>query len=161
MNNATEQEVLKGSVQQRSRAFFIDGEDVEAALGDAGRAYLVGHLFKPQRTLDHIGSLDSTIEVGTTRYDRPTVDQAHLHTWNTDISVVLSGLFAVRILSTGETRFLRKGGVCVLEPGVPHICIASAGTQVLFVKSPGGNDKTKVELDDDAQQWIEETLKSL
>ena len=49
---------------------------------------------------------------------------------------------------------LGEGGLCVIEPGVAHVCIAHPGTQVLFVKVPGGNDKTVVELDEASLEWV-------
>ena len=141
--------------------YFIDGTDVDAALGKAGRAYLVGHLARPQEGLKHVGSLESEIEVGTTRYDVPTADTPHLHEWNTDITVVLHGEYAVRDLRTGECKVLGPGGACIIEPGTPHTCVAAANTQVLFVKTPGGNDKRIVDLDEEARRWVDAALRAM
>jgi|GEM_PF-1600696 len=137
---------------------FIDGSDVDAALDDAGRTYLVGHLGHPQPQLGHVGSLPTPIEVGMTRYNRTTADVPHLHEWNTDIVVVITGTYAVRILSTGETKVLSPGGTCVIEPGIAHVCVAEGGTQVLFIKTPGGNDKKVVDPDGAIREWVEDQL---
>ena len=139
--------------------YFVDGADVEAVLGTAGRAYLVGHLARPQVGLEHVGSLETDIEVGTTRYDVPTADAPHVHEWNVDITVVLRGSYAVRNLRTGEVRVPGPGGTCIIEPGTPHVCVAGADTQVLFVKMPGSNDKRDVKLSEEAQTWVDAALR--
>ena len=138
--------------------YFVDGGQVEKVLEEVGRAYLVGHLSRFQPGLNHVGNLASPIEVGVSKYDNPTIDQPHLHQWNTDITVVLDGMFAVRIIATGETQIVKPGGACVIEPGCAHVCVASANTRVLFVKSPGGNDKQLVKLDEASRRWAENAL---
>lgn len=142
-------------MKQSSRVYFVDGENVNSLLGEAGRVYLTGHLGRPQEGFSHIGDLEEPTEVGITRYDHLTVDQPHLHTTNVDFSYVVKGTFAVRIIPTGEVRVLQENGLCVIEPGIAHVCIARPGTQVLFVKIPGGNDKVVVELDDASRAWVE------
>lgn len=139
-----------------AHAHFIEGSDVDRALGPAGRVYLTGHLGRPQPQFDHIGSLPDPTEAGITRYSSLTVDQPHVHELNTDFTYVVCGVFAVRIIPTGEVRVLGEGGLCVIEPGLAHVCIAHPGTQVLFFKVPGGNDKVPVELDQASREWVEE-----
>jgi hypothetical protein len=138
-----------------ARAHFIEGSDIDRALGTAGRVYLTGHLGRPQPQFDHIGSLPDPTEAGITRYSSLTVDQPHVHELNTDFTYVVRGTFAVRIIPTGEVRVLGEGGLCVIEPGFSHVCIAHPGTQVLFFKVPGGNDKVPVQLDLASREWID------
>ena len=138
-----------------AHAHFIEGKDVDQVLGPSGRVYLAGHLGRPQPQFEHIGSLPEPTEVGITRYSSLTVDQPHVHELNTDFTYVLRGTFAVRIIPTGEVRVLGEGGLCVIEPGLAHVCIAHQGTQVLFFKIPGGNDKVLVELDQASCEWVD------
>lgn len=138
-----------------ARAYFIEGKDVDQVLGTAGRVYLAGHLGRPQPQFEHIGSLPDPTEVGITRYSSLTVDQPHMHELSTDFTYVLRGTFAVRIIPTGENRVLGEGGLCVIEPGLAHVCIAHQDTQVLFFKIPGGNDKVLVELDQASREWVD------
>lgn len=138
-----------------ARAHFVEGDDVDQALGPAGRVYLAGHLGRPQPQFDHIGELPDPTEVGVTRYSSLTVDQPHVHELNTDFTYVVRGTFAVRIIPTGEVRVLEEGGLCVIEAGLAHVCIAHPGTQVLFFKVPGGNDKVPVLLDQASREWVE------
>lgn len=140
------------------RTHFLDGADVDRALGTAGRVYLVGHLGLPQPLLEHIGCLDSPVEVGVTRYDRPTADRPHMHRWNVDIVFVIRGSYAMRNLGTGEARVLTEGGLYAVEPNTPHACVAAPGTEVLFVKVPGGNDKVEVELDPESERWVQQMV---
>ena len=137
-----------------ANAHFLDGSEIDAYLGSSGRVYLTGHLERPQEGFAHLATLPDPTEVGITRYVELTVDQPHLHTTNTDFTYVVKGTFAVRIIPTGEVHVLGEGGLCVIEPGVAHVCIAHQGTQVLFVKVPGGNDKTVVELDEASLEWV-------
>lgn len=138
-----------------AHAHFVEGGDVDRALSQAGRVYLAGHLVHPQPQFDHISSLPDPTEVGVTRYSSLTVDQPHVHELNTDFTYVVRGTFAVRIIPTGEVRVLEEGGLCVIEPGLAHVCIAHPDTQVLFLKVPGGNDKVPVELDRASCEWVE------
>jgi hypothetical protein len=144
-----------------ARAYFVEGDDVDRALGSAGRVYLAGHLGRPQPQFDHIGELPDPTEVGVTRYFSLTVDQPHVHELNTDFTYVVRGTFAVRIIPTGEVRVLGEGGLCVIEPGLAHVCIAHPGTQVLFFKVPGGNDKVPVQLDQASREWVEAYCKEV
>jgi quercetin dioxygenase-like cupin family protein len=144
-----------------ARAHFVEGSDVDRALGSSGRVYLAGHLERPQLQFEHIDELPDTTEVGITRYAALTVDQPHLHESNTDFSYVVRGTFAVRMIATGEVRVLGEGGLCVIEPGLAHVCIAHPGTQVLFFKLPGGNDKVPVELDEGSRAWVDEYCASV
>ena len=136
------------------RVHILTGAAVSDALDQVPAAYLAGHLERPQEQFEHVGGLADPTEVGITRYDELTVDTPHLHERNTDFSFVVRGTFAVRILETGEVYELTENGLCVIEPGVAHVCIARPGTQVLFVKVPGGNDKVPVDLDDSSRAWV-------
>ena len=140
---------------------FIDGSDIDTYLGSAGRVYLAGHLGRSQEGFSHLAALPDPTEVGITRYAELTVDQPHLHTANTDFTYVLSGTFAVRIIPTGEVHVLGEGGLCVIEPGVAHVCVAHPGTQVLFAKVPGGNDKVPVDLDEASRAWVRQRCASV
>ena len=140
-------------------AHFLPATTIDAVLGSAGRVYLTGHLERPQASFPHISTLASAVELGITRHDVPAAEQPHLHERNTDIMVVQRGSYAVRILSTGASRVMGAGDVCVLEPNVPHVCVASAGSQVMFFKTPGGNDKVPVELDPPSAAWVEQQLR--
>lgn len=144
-----------------ANAHFLDGSDIDAYLGSAGCVYLAGYLGRSQEGFSHVADLPDPTEVGITRYAGLTVDQPHLHTANTDFTYVVKGTFAVRIISTGEVHVLVEGGLCVIEPGVAHVCIAHPGTQVLFVKVPGGNDKTVVELDEASLEWVKRYCDSI
>ena len=44
-----------------------------------------------------------------------------------------------------------------MPPGTKYVGKAKAGTQTLFIKAPGGNDKVVVEkLDADVLKWTED-----
>lgn len=148
-------------MRQGQGVHVLSGVEVSEALGRSARVYLTGHLERPQAVLEHVGGLPDPTEVGITRYDELTVDVPHLHERNTDFSFVVRGTFAVRILGTGEVHELTENGLCVIEPGVAHVCIAHPGTQVLFVKVPGGNDKVPVDLDEPSRAWVSQYVAAL
>ena len=68
---------------------------------------------------------------------------------------LVSGTYAVRIIPTGKIRVLGEGGLCVIEPGLAHVCIVHPGAQVLFFKVQVSNDKVPVEPDQASREWVE------
>lgn len=145
-------------MEQEQGIHVLSGTAVGEALERSARVYLAGHLERPQEVLEHVGGLAEPTELGITRYDELTVDTPHLHERNTDFTYVVRGTFMVRMLETGEVWELGENSLCVIDPGVAHVCIALPGTQVLFVKVPGGNDKVPVELDDASRTWVSDTV---
>ena len=138
---------------QEQKAFVLRAGQVEAALDKHYRQYLTGRLERPQIELD---CLEDDIEVGMSRYDRFTADLPHRHPVATEHVYVLEGEVRFRLMDgTGREYRLGPGDFFLLRPGVAYASKNAAGTRVLFIKAPGGNDKQPVEPDPDTAAWLE------
>ena len=63
------------------------------------------------------------------------------------MNYVVSGALKVVLLDRGIEQEVEAGGIFFFPPGVPHVVKAKPGTRVLFVKSPGGDDKQVIASD--------------
>jgi 8-oxo-dGTP diphosphatase len=117
----------------------ISGEEIDQALQNVTRQYLVGDLQKPQ-TLRHFPS--SLLEIGITRYESEGKTEApYAHRQAFEFQYVTAGLTAYLDLSTGAEQVFRKGDFYAIEPGVAYAQKSAPGTEILFIKVPPGNDK--------------------
>jgi 8-oxo-dGTP diphosphatase len=77
----------------------ITGQEIDQALRDVTRQYLVGDLQKPQ-ALQHVPS--SLIEIGITRYEKEgKPEPPHRHTQAIEFQYMTAGLTAYLDLTTG------------------------------------------------------------
>ena len=130
----------------------VYGKDIESALTKEYRQYQAGRLMMEQKHLSHI---EDDIEVGISHYEGFTADKPHMHPVATEHGYVLEGALRLRLLDgTKEEYEFRKGDFFVLQKGVPYATKNAAGTRILFIKSPGGNDKTVVEVDSETTLWL-------
>ena len=130
----------------------IRGKDLDAALEKKYRLYLAGRLMMPQSEIDCI---DDDIEVGISSYDEFTADKPHVHPIATEHCYVLEGSVRVMLLDDSREELeLGKGDFFVLKPNSAYATKNKAGTKVLFIKAPGGNDKTSVEVDAALEKWL-------
>ena len=131
---------------------IIRKKQIDEALDKEYRQYLCGHLSKPQPFLEH---LDSDIEVGISFYKEFTADTPHVHPVCTEHCYVLSG--STRMLILGDEREeveLNEGDFFVLPPNKPYASKHKAGTKLLFIKAPGTNDKTIIDIDEETKEWL-------
>ena len=134
---------------------YITKKELENAFLHEYRHYLTGHLQRPQKHLKHF---EDDIEIGMSDYPEFTADQPHVHPTATEHGLILKGSVKIRCLqndgSTTEEMKFDEGDFFLIRPGVPHASKNAPGTRVLFIKSPGINDKTVVEVDDDTKDWL-------
>ena len=116
----------------------ILGKDVSNALIGDKRVYLCGNLQNPSK-LKHYET--TGYEVGISRYSSFTCESAHYHATNTEYNYVLCGAVKVYIFDEEKEYLLSPGDMFIIEPNMTYITKAIAGTDVLFSKVPGGNDK--------------------
>jgi 8-oxo-dGTP diphosphatase len=108
------------------------GQEIDQALRNATRQYLVGDLQKPQ-ALQHVPS--SLIEVGITRYENEgKLEPPHRHKQAFEFQYVTAGLTAYLDLGTAEEHVFRKGDFYMIEPGVAYAQKSAPGTEILFIK---------------------------
>ena len=135
----------------------IGGQEIDQALQNVTRQYLVGDLQKPQ-ALQHVPS--SLIEIGITRYENEgKLEPPHRHQQAFEFQYMTSGLTAYLDLTTAVEHVFRKGDFYVLEPGVVYAQKSMPGTEILFIKVPPGNDKVPVDTTPEVEAWFREPIK--
>ena len=107
------------------------GQEINQALRNVTRQYLVGDLQKPQ-ALRHFPS--SSIEIGITRYENEgKLEQPHRHKQAFEFQYMTAGLTAYLDLTTAEEHVFRKGDFYVIEPGVVYAQKSTPSTEILFI----------------------------
>lgn len=130
----------------------IDGDQVRESLSKQIRVYLCGNLSSPE---DFEFIKTDGLEIGISHYDIYTVEKPHLHKWNHEYNIIKSGVVKVYIFSEHKEYEFHQDDMYVIEPGMEYVTKALAGTEVLFVKSPGGNDKNLLPTTDQIKEWGE------
>jgi hypothetical protein len=135
----------------------ISGQEIDQALQNVTRQYLVGDLQKPQ-ALRHIAN--SLIEIGITRYENEgKVELPHRHKQAFEFQYMTAGLTAYLDLSTSEEHVFRKGDFYVIEPGAVYAQKSAPRSEILFIKVPPGNDKVPVDTTPEVEAWFREPIK--
>jgi quercetin dioxygenase-like cupin family protein len=135
----------------------ISGQEIDQALRNATRQYLVGELQKPQ-VLQHVPS--SLIEIGITRYENEgKLEPPHRHKQAFEFQYMTAGMAAYLNLTTAEEHVFRKGDFYVIEPGAVYAQKSAPGTEILFIKVPPGNDKVPVDVTPEVEAWFREPIK--
>lgn len=131
---------------------YLKRAALDAALSKNYRQYLTGHLSRPQPDLKNI---EDDIEIGLSSYAVFTADTPHKHPVATEHAYVLCGSVRCRLLDgSGSEMQFDEGDFFMLRPGEAAATKNAPGTKVLFIKSPGLNDKTPVEVDEDTRRWL-------
>lgn len=132
---------------------IIKGSEIDNALSKEYRQYLTGHLCKSQPFLKHI---DDDIEIGISYYQKFTADKPHVHPVCTEHAYVLEGAIKILLLDGSNKEYeFNSGDFFMLRPGIPYATKNADRTRVLFIKSPGINDKILVDVDEKAKKWLE------
>ena len=145
-------EIEKG--ENRIKGIFsLKGGQISEALKTEMRQYLCGDLKKAQK-LPFFRT--SSLEVGMTMYDEKRCDEPHYHTTTEDVVYVLRGILHVMNVATGEADTFSEGDIVIIPVMTPYITKAEAGTIVIFVKDPVGNDKKVIDVSDKPEivEWM-------
>lgn len=130
---------------------FLSGQEIESALNKEYRQYLAGDLKKEQA---HLPFIYDDIEVGMSYYQKFTADTPHMHPIATEHGYILQGAVRVMRLDKHEEHEFRTGDFFVIQKGIPYASKCNAETKVLFIKAPGTNDKTVVDVDEATTKWL-------
>lgn len=134
------------------KLFVIRKDTLNGALEKEYRQYLTGHL---QRSQEHLQHIDDDIEIGVSHYKAFTADKPHMHPSCTEHSLVLQGSLRVRLLDGSKEEYeFHEGDFFLLRPGIPYASKNAPDTRILFIKSPGINDKVLVEIDEETKIWL-------
>ena len=130
----------------------LNADEIAVALQGTTRQYLVGQLKLPQ-TLQHID--DGNIEIGVTDYKEYTAEPTHWHKVAYEYQYMLSGETKYLDVKTGEETYYKTGDFYRIEPETQYAQKSLAGTTILFIKTPPGNDKVTVDMPENVQQWLQ------
>lgn len=131
---------------------FITNEEINDALAKEYRQYLAGNLTREQ---EHLPYIMDDIEVGISHYEEFTADKPHVHPIATEHGYILQGTLRVKRLDEKKEQYeFHAGDFFVVQKGIPYASKSIAGTKILFIKSPGINDKTLVEIDSETESWL-------
>lgn len=130
----------------------VEGTKVRESLAHQIRVYLCGKLDAPE-PFNPIQT--EGLEIGISHYQEFTVEKPHLHTWNHEYNFVKSGSVKVYVFDEHQEYEFQQDDMYMIEPNMPYITKAQPGTEVIFVKSPGGNDKELVPVTDSMKKWGE------
>lgn len=135
-----------------SKVEYIRQTELTAALLQEYRQYLTGHLSCEQPLLKH---LDDDIEIGISHYREFSSDKPHMHPVATEHGYILQGSIRMRLLDGSKEEYeFNEGDFFLLRPGVGYATKNKKDTRILFIKAPGGNDKTEIPIDKETQQWL-------
>lgn len=131
----------------------VNGKQVRDTLSKQIRVYLCGNLSNPE---DFEYAKTDGLEIGVSHYDNYTAEKAHLHKWNYEYNIIRCGTVKVYVFSEHKEYEFHQDDMYVIEPGMGYMTKALAGTEVIFVKSPGGNDKELLPVTDAIRSWGKE-----
>ena len=129
---------------------IVQGEEVRAALKKYYRTYLCGKHLIPE-SFDAVET--DGMEIGITHYVKYTLEKPHYHKWNNEYNIILSGKVKVLLIDENKEFEFHEDDMYVIESNMKYITKAQKGTRVIFVKSPGGNDKCVTEMTEDLKEW--------
>lgn len=134
----------------------ISSSEINNALEETTRQYLVGNLQNPER-LQHIPN--SLVEIGITRYGEDGGTEAtHTHKQAFEFQYVTSGITAYLDTTTREEHLFRAGDFYMIEHGVIYAQKSGPNTEILFIKVPPGNDKVPVDITPEVQTWFQQPI---
>lgn len=135
----------------------ISDESIRQALTQTTRQYLAGDLKKPQ-TVPHFQ--EGTVEVGITSYDTPESEAPHYHTQAVEYMYLMHGMTQYIDLKTDEEYTFYAGDFFQITPGTVYAQRSRPGTELLFIKTPPGNDKVEVEEPDAVFTWRQASVET-
>jgi 8-oxo-dGTP diphosphatase len=136
---------------------IIKNKEILRSLENSTRQYLVGDLKKSQ-DLNHIQ--DDKIEIGITSYPKYTAEFPHKHSQAYEYQYMISGYTIYFNLESKQEFTFKKGDFYMIEPGVKYAQKSKAGTIILFIKVPPGNDKIDIEPSAKISEWLDAKIKT-
>ena len=116
-------------------------------------------MLKNPQVLKHIE--DGKIEIGITKYKTAYSENPHVHSQAYEYMYMISGYTKYLNLDTNEELEFKKGDFFIIEPGVKYAQKSKQGTELIFIKTPPGNDKTELQISDDVRIWLDTGMKTI
>lgn len=130
----------------------ITNEQLVKTFKNTSRQYLAGDLQLPQ-IIKHIH--DEHIEIGITEYTEYKYEMPHYHKHATEYQYMLEGMTEYLNVDTYEKVVYRKGDFYAINPHTKYAQRSKAGTKIIFIKSPGLNDKMNLDETEEILKWKE------
>jgi hypothetical protein len=130
----------------------VQGTEIKSFLENSYRVYLCGNLQDPDLS-SHCRT--DGLEIGVSSYSSYTAELPHLHRWNHEYNYVIKGDIKIYVFSEQKEYHLREKDLFEIVPAMGYVSKSLPGTEVLFVKNPGGNDKEMLPLTDRIREWQE------
>lgn len=130
---------------------FIYGSDIQKALESLYRVYLCGDLKLPQE-LQWIH--DEKNELGISYYEKFAADKPHYHINATEYNYIISGKTKIFLIEERRELLLEAGSFFVIPPMTKYAAKHMENTKILFFKSPCGNDKQLIDINDTLKTWL-------
>lgn len=131
---------------------IIYSKEIDEAFKIEKRQYLTGNLKIPQ-ILNHIN--DNNVEIGISRYKDYGVEVPHYHTEVSEYHIILKGATKYVDISNGNEYNFKEGDFYIIRPNTIYIQKSLKGTEILFIKVPGKNDKVKSKITEKIKKWLE------
>ncbi|MBT2258415.1 cupin domain-containing protein [Priestia megaterium] len=112
---------------------------------------MVGNLSLPQ-VLNHIE--DDKLEIGITLYNNFQSESPHYHTQAYEYQYIIKGTTEYMDIETGQEYTFQQGDFYVTPPGIKYAQRSQPDTEILFIKTPPGNDKQIITTTDKVKEWL-------
>lgn len=129
----------------------IKSEDINKAFESEQRQYLTGDLKLPQ-ILQHIN--DENVEIGISRYKEYEIENPHYHNKVSEYHIILKGETKYVNVTENKEYVFKSGDFYIIRPNTVYIQKSLKGTELMFIKVPGCNDKVKCEVTDKMRDWF-------
>lgn len=132
---------------------IIKSKEIDKAFESETRQYITGKLSLPQ-ALNYLE--DENVEIGISRYKEYKIEKPHYHTEVSEYHIILEGETKYVNVTENEEYIFKKGDFYIIRPNTIYIQKSTAGTELMFIKVPGKNDKINCELNDKMKVWFNE-----
>lgn len=128
-------------------------EIIRKAFSNDERQYLTGDLSMPQ-ILEYIK--DENVEVGISRCKDYKIENPHYHTEVSEYHLIIKGQTKYVNITENKEYIFGEGDFYIIRPNTIYIQKSLKGTELIFIKVPGMNDKVKCEVTDRIKTWFED-----
>lgn len=132
---------------------IIYSKEINKAFKSEKRQYLTGDL-KISQVLSNIS--DSNVEIGISRYKEYDVEAPHYHREISEYHIILKGETKYVDVLEGKEYAFKEGDFYIIRHNTIYIQKSLAGTELMFIKVPGKNDKVISNSTDKIEKWLKE-----
>ncbi|MGL4451040.1 MAG: cupin domain-containing protein [Sarcina sp.] len=129
----------------------IKSEELNEAFESNQRQYLTGMLAKEQ-FLNYIK--DENVEIGMSRYKEYNYEKPHYHTEVAEYHLILKGETKYVNIEENKELVFKEGDFYIIRPNTTYIQKSLEGTELMFIKVPGKNDKVSVPSNEKIDKWF-------